>query len=806
MIRNDIQKKHTILIAAILLIALLLTATTPASAVPPLSPCIEVNKTVYDPDSGEWVKALTAELNDTVRFNCTIHNCGNVNLSEIRFWDILDCSLEYEAESGWVTTNGWQGFLELEFLDFPEHPFKPEVRHPFEEWNLSDPLGSETYFYALCSDAYEGYIDYWVDHNHDGNVSAGDQIAIYSGGPYYYYRYYVERVPYTLNLSNANGAMYFDSVLNWTEVDPTDPTGTKWLEVCGCRDWYNLTAWYDTNATGDLNANDTLLLQNTRTGEVAQYTVEEVAIDLVVSREYAMDRILYGGDADFILEPDQTITIEYNATVVKCGVDNNTFRAKGDSDSSAEGENWIYSNEDKVTITVPCLDVDKTVWNGTAWIKELTAKMNDTLRFKCTMHNSGEVNLTNVRFWDILDCSLNYSGNATLTNASGVEEEIPAPPCPPSYCFKAQVLHPNNLSWDPYKPLLTPPYERFTELCPDTGHNHTLRTLVDNGDGRISACDQLYLESYSEWYHVENVPYTLLVNNTETGESMYIESVLDYESATLSAPNGTEWLKVCGCKDRYTLLDWQDIANTNGHLSVGDLVTLQNERTWEEVQYTVEEVTIDLVVSKEWQIDWLPDPYNPRTLEPSQSITFEYNATVVRCGVDNNTFRAKGYYDGSWYYSNEDKVTVTVPCAAPSGEATDDGGASKEVYLVTEDVYGTGYGFPPFKLVDIYIVDVLPLVDGQPIPTPIYAKAEDVMTNGNGTVGPVLVWDNPKPGWYLIIFDDDQGTWYQSEDASDLLEVRGAAVPLVTPLGLAALIGLLCIVAIGTIARLRKKS
>jgi uncharacterized repeat protein (TIGR01451 family) len=332
-------------------------------------PALAVNKTVWNGTA--WVKALDAKINDTVQFNCTITNTGNVNLSEILFWDILDCSLEYVAGSGWVTTNVWQTFLE--YSGIPAPLFKHDVLHPSEAWNLSDPFGSN--FYALCSDAYYGYIDYWVDHNLDGNVSAGDQIAI-AGCPHHYYR--VERVPHTLSLFNATyGTTYFDSVLNWTEVDLSDPNETKWFEVCSCKDWYNLTAWYDTNVTGDLNVNDTLVLQNTRTGEVAQYTVEEVAIDLAVSQEYAIDEILYGEDKDFILEPGQTITIEYNATVVKCGVDNNTFRAKGDSNCSAEGEDWTYSNEDKVTITVPCVAPSGNATDPTGFSKEVYATDED---------------------------------------------------------------------------------------------------------------------------------------------------------------------------------------------------------------------------------------------------------------------------------------------------------------------------------------------------------------------------------------------------------------------------------------------
>jgi uncharacterized repeat protein (TIGR01451 family) len=477
-----------------------------------------------------------------------------------------------------------------------------------------------------------------------------------------------------------------------------------------------------------------------------------------------------------------------------------------------------YAFLDNVTVTgtpmLPALEVNKTVLDPVTgnWVKELNASIGDILRFKCTMHNSGEVNLTDVRFWDILDCSLNYSGNATLTNASGVEEEIPTPPCPLSYCFKPQVLHPYNLSWNPYDPCLWT--DKFVELCPDTGHNHTLVQWKDNGDDRISAYDQIWLQSYCEWYHVENVPYTLLVNKTETGESMYIESVLDYESVTLSAPNGTELREVCGCKDRYTLIDWQDIANTNGHLSVGDLVTLRNERTGEEVQYTVEEVTFDLVVSKEWQIDWLPDPFMRRILEPSQSITIEYNATVVRCGVDTNTFVAKGVGCGNnWTYSEPDVVTITVPC--PDGDAADDTPAIKDVYNAGEPVYAMGSNFAPNTLVDIYIFNDRKWLGGEDLMTiaPLYASALGVPVDNNGDIGInplVLVWANSRPGEYDMVFDANQNQIYEPFiDAVDDLNhpgfvVLAAEVPAFTSAGLIALVGLLSAIAAVAIVRKRR--
>jgi len=69
-----------------------------------------------------------------------------------------------------------------------------------------------------------------------------------------------------------------------------------------------------------------------------------------------------------------------------------------------------------VIISPKCIEVNKTVWNGTAWVDDIAANLNDTLRFRLWVHNTGACacNLTNIVVKDILSCSLNYSDNATV--------------------------------------------------------------------------------------------------------------------------------------------------------------------------------------------------------------------------------------------------------------------------------------------------------------------------------------------------------------------------------------------------------
>jgi hypothetical protein len=572
------------------------------------------------------------------------------------------------------------------------------------------------------------------------------------------------------------------------------------------------------------------------------------------------------------------------------------------------------------------LEVAKWVWNGTDWVNSVNALINDTLTFQSTIGKTGEANPKKIRFWDILDCSLEFADDAKVNDEEFACFETE------SYPFKPKVLH---MPGD-WTPGTDPVGDVARELCPEYDKYWEIVGWEDTADMRnVSACDQLQLVSsetpaifeddfedcgidpskwwdYDEvswdgdgnhyvkfsdnsddlksaainatcktnlvlsfdiktfnwdygfdcfyvrystdnstwtplayitqtfacdwrtftynlpcevnnqdlwlwfrtedgsddgervrldnvkvfsapWYHVDRVPYTLELSNESTG--MYFDSVKNWNEVDLGNPNETEWFGLCGCKDRYTLLNWQDSANVFSQLSEGDLVTMRNERG-EEVQYMVTGVAYDLVVSREWEIACLLE---------TENITIEYNATVVRCGVDNNTFVAKGQGCGDWIYSDPAVVTVTVPC--PSGNATDPTGFSKDVYTLGEDVYGVGSGFAANKDVDIYILPFMTLVGGEDLTLLAIVGPVPVKTDDNGSIGavnPLLVWPNPTPGHYLMVFDDPDGDFDPGADPLDDFTVIGK-LPVFTPPGIVALIGLLSIVAIGTIARKNKK-
>jgi uncharacterized repeat protein (TIGR01451 family) len=182
------------------------------------------------------------------------------------------------------------------------------------------------------------------------------------------------------------------------------------------------------------------------------------------------------------LASSQKLVIEFDVKVIDCGNDSNVQNATAyctetDKWVSDEDDAWVnvpdgavcgygnweddpansckerreilkcsggactgsseYVYQDKPRI--PGIDVEKRVWNGTAWVKKISANISDIVIFNSTIHNNGTCcNLTNITVMDTLSDSLEYVG---------VEPPTPAP----------VVIHnpdgTTTLKWDILGPL-----------------------------------------------------------------------------------------------------------------------------------------------------------------------------------------------------------------------------------------------------------------------------------------------------------------------------------------------------------------
>jgi hypothetical protein len=144
--------------------------------------------------------------------------------------------------------------------------------------------------------------------------------------------------------------------------------------------------------------------------------------------------------------------------------------------------------------------------------------------------------------------------------------------------------------------------------------------------------------------------------------------------------------------------------------------------------------------------------------------------------------------------------------APPTAASTTPTGAPKDTYRTNEDVYAAGSGFTPGTSVDIHAVQDQDWNDGDQIPQDVTGAVETVSVV-NGDVGPVLIWHAPlTPGEYDIVIDANRNGVYNA--ATDGLDSGSPGfvvianppptpptdVPTLTPHGIIALVGLLCVI------------
>ena len=124
-------------------------------------------------------------------------------------------------------------------------------------------------------------------------------------------------------------------------------------------------------------------------------------------------------------------------------------------------------------------------------------------------------------------------------------------------------------------------------------------------------------------------------------------------------------------------------------------------------------------------------------------------------------------------------------------------------------MYAAGSGFTPGTNADIYVVPDQDWNDGNPIPSDVTGAVETVSVNG-GDIAPVRVWHAPlTPGRHDIVIDANQnGVYDASTDGLDsgspsfvVIDMPSVPVPALAPIGIIALISLLCVAGVGRIRR-----
>lgn len=257
--------------------------------------------------------------------HCTISNnygdgiyCENSSSSIISMNNIFDNTgygvrnsdptVTVDAERNWWgDPNGPSGVGSgtgdgvSDYIDYDpwlHHPaISPKGRHldanPPRLIDLSNPVSTE--WDELCP--YYGrkcHLSDWHDTNLNGKLDPYDFIDLSDEdlcpiqGNFVPYWWHVDDMTVTLKVNKKpylNETMYIEFEGGWPEYDHviTQPQSTQWHEVYPIYDTqYLLEKWFD-NCDSKLSYCDNITLRDKETGELAEYHVDEVKTDLIIS-------------------------------------------------------------------------------------------------------------------------------------------------------------------------------------------------------------------------------------------------------------------------------------------------------------------------------------------------------------------------------------------------------------------------------------------------------------------------------------------------------------------------------------------
>jgi hypothetical protein len=189
------------------------------------------------------------------------------------------------------------------------------------------------------------------------------------------------------------------------------------------------------------------------------------------------------------LSAGASTSIEFNATIDGYGTSVNTATATAGVTDLGGIEVSAVDQASVTTMPPAGIDVNKTVWNGTAWVDNITdAAIGDTYRFRCEMENTGSpgMDLTDIEVWDIISPGVEYADSARLMTPNGVWRSIE----PPTSITAYDPVEGTNVSWtiDNFlqDPLILQPGQKFI-----VEYNTTVINYGDN-------CNVQYASGYCE--------------------------------------------------------------------------------------------------------------------------------------------------------------------------------------------------------------------------------------------------------------------------------------------------------------------
>jgi uncharacterized repeat protein (TIGR01451 family) len=551
----------------------------------PGEPGIEVTKTVWNETSGKWEDSITASIGEIVLFNSTIHNDGTCcNLTDITVWDILSDSLEFGDAS-----------------PYPDGKVENPDGTTTLTWFLPDSLEPcETREFLIWAEVTKCGVD--TNTQYAEAEGCGQEVS--------------DEDTATVNVPGVPGIEVTKTVWNETAEAWEDSITAILYDIVQ----FNSTI-HNSGTCCDLtsiNVTDTL----SRSLEYISAIPEPDGVcrdcppgtGITVLTWFLQDP----------LAPSNKKTFLINAKVIDCGVDTNTQNATAESC----GQN--VSDEATATVVVPLrpsIEVNKTVWDGNAWVDETTANLGDTVRFRCEMHNDGTCcPLTNLLVTDILSDSLEYTDNATVHFPDCTTVPMEPNGCGLQWLFPDLVLLPCE--------TITIEFDAHVITCGvDVNIQEVNAECVETGD-----------EVFGADTATVNVPS---VPGMEVVKTVW---------------NGTAWVKEITAKLDDTVKFKSTIYNT------GACCPLTNITVWDILSDSLNYTSADPEPKKviyypngTTKLIWFPDVFAHKQLRPANSKTFLIDATVTKCGgVDTNTQYAEAV-SCEEVLTDQDTATVYVP-------------------------------------------------------------------------------------------------------------------------------------------------
>ncbi|RLG71248.1 MAG: hypothetical protein DRO11_04860, partial [Methanobacteriota archaeon] len=362
----------------------------------PCKPAIEVNKTVWNGTA--WVEKIEdANVGQTYRFRCEVYNNGTCcNLTDIRVVDTLSDGLEYVSGSGTPFEPNWTASNQL-------------------GWNFTEPLathekmviefdanvtGCGNHSNILNASAYCTKTDEWVSDEDDAWVNVSDGTVCGYGD------WEDDPVNPCKERREIKRCMNGTCSASGEYEYRNKPDGTD----CGT-DYYDDPVKY---CNGDEIWEHQLFHDfYCEEGNCTEHT--SWVNDSFVQNCSDNDGWYDTGNTTWITDPaNECREKEQKEQEYR---DYTCFN--GSCIHTVTDTRWIDTGNYRDKPGTPAIDVEKTVWNGTAWVKKIYANVGDIVRFNSTIHNNGTCcNLTNITVMDTLSDSFEYTG---------VEPPTPAP-------------------------------------------------------------------------------------------------------------------------------------------------------------------------------------------------------------------------------------------------------------------------------------------------------------------------------------------------------------------------------------------